>query len=73
MLGGLFAANIPGGMPAIFDSLAKFIPQAWVLQIWRLALAGRPPAELAIPLTVSVLMGLAMFLLGAWLFRRRYA
>jgi ABC-type multidrug transport system permease subunit len=73
MLGGLFTANIPGGMPAAFDVLANFTPQGWVLKIWRVVLDGRPTADLVLPLAVTVAIGLLMFAAGAVLFRRRYA
>jgi ABC-2 type transport system permease protein len=73
MLGGLFTANIPGGMPAAFNALANFVPQGWVLKSWRLALAGLPVADLFIPFAVTVLMGLVMFAIGARMFRRRFA
>jgi ABC-type multidrug transport system permease subunit len=73
MLGGLFTANIPGGMPAAFNALANFVPQGWVLKSWRLALAGLPVADLFIPFSVTVLMGLVMFAIGARMFRRRFA
>jgi ABC-2 type transport system permease protein len=73
MLGGLFTANIPGGMPAAFNALANFVPQGWVLKSWRLALAGAPVADLFIPFAVTVLMGVVMFAIGARMFGRRFA
>lgn len=73
MLGGLFTANIPGGLPAGFAALANFTPQGWVLRAWRLVLDGQPLVELWGPLAVVVVMGLVMFAFGAALFRRRYA
>jgi ABC-2 type transport system permease protein len=72
MLGGLFTANIPGGMPAAFNAIANFVPQGWVLRAWRLALAGQPPADLLVPFTVVMILGVAMFVLGALMFRKRY-
>jgi ABC-2 type transport system permease protein len=73
MLGGLFTANIPGGLPAAFDFLSNFTPQGWVLKTWRVVLDGRPIADLLLPLAVTVTIGLLMFAAGAALFRRRYA
>jgi ABC-2 type transport system permease protein len=72
MLGGLFTANIPGGMPAAFNVLANFTPQGWVLKAWRGVLDGAPMVDLLVPLAVAVTIGLALFVVGAALFRRRY-
>ena len=73
MLGGLFTANIPGGMPAAFAMLANFTPQGWVLKGWKLSLAGSAPADLLLPFVVALAMGAVMFGLGAVMFKRRYA
>ena len=73
MLGGLFTANIPGGMPAAFNAIATFIPQGWVLETWRMALDGQPAADLLVPFLVLTAMGVVMFTIGAMLFRRRFA
>ncbi|HEU0293805.1 MAG TPA: ABC transporter permease [Anaerolineales bacterium] len=73
MLGGLFTANIPGGMPAAFNAIGNFVPQGWVLKSWRLALDGVPVADLLIPFAVTVVMGILMFAIGAQMFKRRFA
>jgi ABC-2 type transport system permease protein len=73
MLGGLFTANIPGGMPEAFNAIGNFIPQGWVLKGWRMALDGLPITDLLIPFAVTVLMGIIMFATGAMMFRKRYA
>ncbi len=73
MLGGLFTANIPGGMPKAFDAIGNFIPQGWVLKGWRMALDGSAASELLIPFIVTVVMGVIMFAIGAMMFRKRYA
>lgn len=73
MLGGLFTANIPNAMPQAFTVLANFVPQGWVLNAWKLTLAGSAPADLLLPFTVTVVMGVIMFALGAAMFRRRFA
>ncbi len=72
MLGGLFTAAVPN-MPAAFQMLANFTPHGWVLQGWRLALAGQPASDLLLPFAVTAAMGLAMFAIGAGLFQRRLA
>ena len=71
MLSGLFTANIE--MPAAFDMLANFTPQGWVIKSWKLALSGQPVSDLVLPLVVLVVMGVAMFALGAMQFRKRFA
>lgn len=73
MLGGLFTANLPGGMPAAFQMLANFTPQGWVLKGWKLALAGSAPADLLLPFAVALAMGVVMFAIGAVMFKKRYA
>jgi ABC-2 type transport system permease protein len=73
MLGGLFTANIPGGMPAAFQMLANFTPQGWVLKGWKLSLAGSAPADLLLPFALALAMGVVMFAIGAVMFKRRYA
>jgi ABC-2 type transport system permease protein len=73
MLGGLFTANIPGGMPAGFNSIANFIPQGWVLKSWRMALGGQPAADLLLPFVVIAMMGIVMFAIGAVKFNKRFA
>lgn len=71
MLSGLFTTNI--AMPDSFNAIARFTPQGWVLQAWKLALAGQPGAELLMPCLILALMGLVMFGIGALQFRRRFA
>lgn len=72
MLGGLFTASIPGGMPEAFNALANFVPQGWVLKGWRVVLAGQPLSDILTPFIVCVAMGAVMFAAGALIFRRRY-
>jgi ABC-2 type transport system permease protein len=73
MLGGLFTANIPGGMPEAFNAIGNFIPQGWVLKSWRMTLDGSAAGDLLIPFVVTVGMGILMFAAGAMMFKRRYA
>jgi ABC-2 type transport system permease protein len=72
MLGGLFTASVPN-MPAAFQVLAQFTPHGWVMQGWKLAMAGEPASAALVPFAVTALMGLAMFAAGARLFQRRFA
>lgn len=73
MLGGLFTANIPGGMPEAFNAIGNFVPQGWVLTSWRLTLDGAAAGELFIPVAATVAMGIVMFAIGAAMFRKRFA
>lgn len=73
MLGGLFTANIPGGMPEAFNAIGNFVPQGWVLKGWRMALDGSAAGDLLLPFIVTVVMGIIMFTVGAMMFKRRYA
>jgi linearmycin/streptolysin S transport system permease protein len=73
MLGGLFSANIPGGMPRAFNAIANFTPQGWVLKGWHMVLDGQPASDLLVPFAVVVTMGVVMFAVGAVMFKRRYA
>lgn len=73
MLGGLFTANIPSGMPAAMDVIAKFTPQGWVLKTWRAVMDGQAIGDVLIPFLVLVGMGIVMFMIGALMFKRRFA
>jgi len=72
MLSGLFTVAVPSA-PAIFDQVANFTPQGWVLKAWKVVLAGQSAADILIPAAVCVLFGIFMFGLGAVLFRKRFA
>ena len=71
MLGGLFTANI--SMPKAFTMLANFTPQGWVIKSWGIVLGGQPVSDLLLPFAVMTAMGIVMFVLGAMMFRKRYA
>jgi len=73
MLGGLFTANIPDGMPAAFNMLANFTPQGWVLKTWRMVMDGQMTGDLLLPFMVLIGMGILMFAVGDLMFRRRFA
>lgn len=73
MLGGLFTANMPNALPEAMNRIANFTPQGWVLKIWRIVLDGGSAGDLWIPFLVLMAMGVAMFAVGAILFRRRFA
>ena len=73
MLGGLFTANMPNAMPAAMNMIANFTPQGWVLKIWRMVMDGQTMNNILLPFGVLVAMGIIMFGIGAWLFRKRFA
>jgi len=73
MLGGLFTANMPNALPAAMNTIANFTPQGWVLKAWRLVMDGAPAGELLVPFAVMMVMGIVMFVIGAGMFRRRFA
>ncbi len=72
MLGGLFTVGVQN-MPAVFATLSLFTPHGWVLQSWKLALAGQPASALLLPCAIAIGIGAVMFAAGATLFRRRFA
>ena len=71
MLSGLFTTNI--AMPESFNALGNFTPQGWVLKAWKLSLAGQPASEMIIPVLVLAAMSVVMFIIGAAMFRKRFA
>lgn len=71
MVSGLFTTNIQ--MPESFNSIGNFTPQGWALKAWKLSLAGQPANELVLPFLVMLAMGMGMFAIGAWMFRKRFA
>ncbi len=73
MLGGLFTATVPGGMPDALNTIGNFIPQGWVLKSWRMVMEGQSVGDLLLPFLVISAMGIVMFEIGAILFRKRFA
>lgn len=71
MLGGLFTVGVE--MPAGFETVNLLTPQGWALRAWKLTVAGAQPQEILLPLIVLLAAGIVFFLLGARIFRRRYA
>lgn len=71
MLGGLFTANVP--MPEAFNKLAAFTPQGWVIRSWKVVLNAQPLSDLIVPLLISLLVGLALFIVGAYRFKKRFS
>jgi ABC-type multidrug transport system permease subunit len=71
MLGGLFTAG--ASMPESFKQLANFTPQGWVFKAWRVALDGQPLTDLSLPFVVLLVTSIVMFVIGARMFKQRYA
>ncbi len=72
MLGGLFTVAVPN-MPQSFQLMGKFTPQGWALEAWKRTVSGGTPEEVLIPVLIMLAMGAAFFILGARIFRRRFA
>jgi len=73
MLGGLFTANMPNAMPAALNVIANFTPQGWVLKAWKMVMDGQSAGDLLVPFAVMMAMGAVMFVIGAMMFRKRFA
>ncbi len=72
MLGGLLTVAVPN-IPAFIEKASLFTPQGWVLQAWKLAMAGEPLSAMLATVLALVVMGGVMFFAGAAIFRRRFA
>lgn len=72
MLGGTFTTSVPNP-PAALTALADFTPHGWVLKIWRMAMEGQSASDMVWPLVVLIVMGVVMFVIGALMFKKRYA
>jgi ABC-2 type transport system permease protein len=72
MLGGLLTVAVPN-IPAFIEKASLFTPQGWVLQAWKLSMAGEPLSGMIVPVLALVGMGGVMFFAGAAIFRRRFA
>ena len=72
MAGGLFTTGIPN-MPPIFDTVTLFTPHGWALRAWKLALAGGGAGDVLLPVIIMFGMGTVFFVVGAFLFRKRFA
>jgi ABC-2 type transport system permease protein len=72
MLGGLFTVAVPN-IPPFIEKASLFTPQGWVLQAWKLAMAGEPLSAMIVPVLALIGMGCVMFFVGAAIFRRRFA
>jgi hypothetical protein len=60
-------------MPEAMNVITNFTPQGWVLRAWRMVMDGQSAGDLLLPLAVMMGMGVVMFVIGAALFRKRFA
>jgi len=60
-------------LPAAFDIVALFTPHGWALRGWKVALTGASAGDVLVPVIVLLGMGIAFFVVGALLFRRRFS
>jgi len=72
MAGGLFTTGFPS-LPAAFETAALFVPQGWAMRGWKLALAGGGVSDVLLPAVVTLGMGVVFFVVGAFVFRKRFA
>ncbi len=72
MVGGLFTTGFQN-LPAAYNTVALFTPHGWVLRGWKAALAGGGMSDVLLPAVVCLAMGIVFFVVGAFLFRKRFA
>jgi len=72
MAGGLFTTGFPS-LPSAFETAALFVPQGWALRGWKLALAGGGVSDVLLTAVVTLGMGVVFFVVGALVFRKRFA
>jgi ABC-2 type transport system permease protein len=72
ILGGLIPTGDPS-QPSPLETLSLTMPQGWALRGWKLALSGAGFEEVIGPVAVLLGVGLAFFVIGGLIFRRRFA
>ena len=72
MAGGLFTTGFQN-LPAAYDTITLLTPHGWALRGWKLALAGARLGDVLLPVAVMLGMGLVFFVVGALVFRKRFA
>ncbi len=70
ILGGLVPTGDPS-QPSVFDTIGLAMPQGWALRAFKMSMAGAN-GEVLLPVAVLLLLGMAFFAVGAWMFRRRF-
>ncbi|MCD6552784.1 MAG: ABC transporter permease [Anaerolineae bacterium] len=72
MAGGLFTTGFQN-LPAAYEIITLFTPHGWALRCWKAALAGGGVSDVLLPVAVTLGMGLVFFVIGAFVFRKRFA
>jgi ABC-2 type transport system permease protein len=72
MMGGLFTTSIPN-LPAALDTVSLVTPQGWAMRAWKVALSGGGVEQVLPPVLVLLAFGVVFLMVGARLFRRRFA
>ena len=72
MVGGLFTTGFQN-LPATYETINLLTPHGWVLRGWKLVLAGGGVSDVLLPTLVTFGMGIVFFVVGALVFRRRFA
>ncbi len=72
MVGGLFTTGFQN-LPAAYDTITLLTPHGWALRGWKLALAGGGVSDVLLPALATLGMGIVFFVIGALVFRRRFA
>jgi len=72
MVGGLFTTGFQN-LPATYETINLLTPHGWVLRGWKLVLAGGGVSDVLWPALVTLGMGIILFVVGALVFRRRFA
>jgi ABC-type multidrug transport system permease subunit len=70
MLSGLFTPTMQ--MPEAMQILALMTPQGWAIKGWQLSLNGANPLEISLYFVVLLIIGLALFFIGANRFKKRF-
>jgi len=72
MVGGLFTTGFQN-LPATYDTITLLTPHGWALRGWKLVLAGGGAGDVLLPALVTLGMGIVFFIIGAFVFRKRFA
>jgi len=72
MLGGLFTTGFQN-LPAAYETINLLTPHGWALRGWKAALAGGGVGDVLLPVLVTLGMGIVFFVVGALVFRKRFA
>jgi ABC-2 type transport system permease protein len=77
MLGvsSMFTAATPGASQATkaAEGISLLVPQGWAMRTWRLIMDGGSAGDVLPTVAVMLVLGIALFVLGALKFRKRFA